>query len=166
MGAVAAAGLAYAGHHVLGVDIDRDRVLSLSSGNVPIYEPGLEPRIVAGIAGGNLRFAHPDDVCEPIGDIALIATGTPPRQSGAADLSQVKSALDWIKSKPHDNLVVVMKSTVPPGTGCKIMGDDPGGTGIALCLQPGISPRRARNRGLGFPGPHCYRRGTRRSQRQ
>ena len=57
----------------------------------------------------------------PSVDIALIATGTPPRQSGAADLSQVRSALDWIKSKPHDDLIVVMKSTVPPGTGCKIL---------------------------------------------
>ena len=151
VGAVAAAGLAYAGHHVLGVDIDRDRVLSLSSGSVPIYEPGLEPRITAGITGGNLRFAHPDDICEPIGDIALIATGTPPRQSSAADLSQVKSALDWIKSKPHHNLVVVMKSTVPPGTGCKIHGRRPWWNGHSVCLQPGISPRRARNRGLGFP---------------
>ena len=136
VGAVAAAGLAYVGHHVLGVDIDRDRVLSLSSGSVPIYEPGLEPRIVAGITGGNLRFAHPDDICEPIGDIALIATGTPPRQSGAADLSQVKAALDWIKLKPHDNLAVVMKSTVPPGTGCKILGEDLGGTGIRYASNP------------------------------
>ncbi len=136
VGAVAAAGLAASGHDVLGVDIDRARVHSLSCGRVPIYEPGLEARIAAGIADRNLRFSHPDDIREPLGDIALIATGTPPRQSGAADLSQVKSALDWIKSGPHDNLLVVMKSTVPPGTGCKILGEDLRGTGIRYASNP------------------------------
>ncbi len=136
VGAVAAAGLADAGHEVLGVDIDRSRVRALSSGCVPIYEPGLEPKIAARIADGSLRFTHPDDIREPIGDIALIATGTPPRQSGAADLSQVSSALEWIKSRPHDGLVVVMKSTVPPGTGCKILGEDLRGTGIRYASNP------------------------------
>ena len=136
VGTVAAAGLAGASHDVLGVDIDRIRVRTLSLGNIPMYEPGLEARIGAGLAHGNLRFIHPDDLCEPIGDIALIATGTPPRQSGAADLSQVRSALDWIKSKPHDDLIVVMKSTVPPGTGCKILGEDLRGTGIRYASNP------------------------------
>lgn len=136
VGAVAAAGLAGAGHNVLGLDIDRGRLQSLASGRTPMYEPGLERRIAAGIADGNLRFSHPDDHSEPIGDIALIATGTPPRPSGAADLSQVRAALDWIKSRPHDNLVVVMKSTVPPGTGCKILGEDLRGTGIRYASNP------------------------------
>ena len=136
VGAVAAAGLAAAGHQVLGVDIDRTRVRSLSLGTTPIYEPGLQPRIVAGIANGNLRFTHPDDICGPIGDIALIATGTPPRQSGAADLSQVRSALNWIKSKPHDNLLVVMKSTVPPGTGCRLLAEDLEGSRIRYASNP------------------------------
>ena len=101
-----------------------------------MYEPGLQPRIAAGLASGNLRFTHPDDICEPLGDIAIIATGTPPRQSGAADLSQVRSALDWVKSIPHENLVVVMKSTVPPGTGCKILSEDLRGTGIRYASNP------------------------------
>ena len=136
VGAVAAAGLAGAGHDVLGVDIDRARVESLSCGKVPMYEPGLEARIADGITDGSLRFSHPDDIREPLGHIALIATGTPPRQSGAADLSQVRSALDWIKSRPHDNLVVVMKSTVPPGTGCKILAEDLRGTGIRYASNP------------------------------
>lgn len=136
VGTVAAAGLSDVGHDVLGVDIDQIRVRSLSLGNVPMYEPGLETRIGAGLAHGNLRFTHPDDLSEPIGDIALIATGTPPRQSGAADLSQVRSAIEWIKSKPHNDLAIVMKSTVPPGTGCKILGEDLRGTGIHYASNP------------------------------
>ena len=136
VGAVAAGGLAYAGHEVIGVDIDCHRVQALSSGSVPIYEPGLEPRVAAGISNGNLRFVHVDEFSEHIGDIALIATGTPPRESGAADLSQVKVALDWIKSRSHDNLVVLMKSTVPPGTGCRILGEDLRGTDIRYASNP------------------------------
>ncbi len=136
VGAVAAAGLANAGHEVLGVDINRDRVRSLSSGRVPFYEPGLESRISAGLSAGSLRFTHPDDASEPLGEIALISTGTPPRQSGAADLSQVRSGLEWIKSQPHDNLVVVMKSTVPPGTGCKIISSELTGTDIRYSSNP------------------------------
>ena len=136
VGAVAAGGLADAGHEVVGVDIDHDRVQALSSGSVPIYEPGLEPRIAAGISNGNLRFLLADDLSEHLGDVALIATGTPPRESGAADLSQVKTALDWIKSRPHDNLVVLMKSTVPPGTGCRIMSEDLRGTDIRYASNP------------------------------
>ena len=136
VGAVAAGGLADTGHQVVGVDIDRQRVLSLSSGSIPIYEPGLEPRIAAGISNGNLRFVHVDEFREHIGDVALVATGTPPRETGAADLSQVKDALDWIKSRPHDNLVVLMKSTVPPGTGCRIMSEDLRGTDIRYASNP------------------------------
>ena len=136
VGAVAAAGLADAGHDVVGVDIDRHRVQTLSSGSVPIYEPGLEPRIAAGISNGNLRFVHADEFCDHLGDVTLIATGTPPRESGAADLSQVKAALDWIRSRPHDNLVVLMKSTVPPGTGCRIMSKDLDGTDIRYASNP------------------------------
>ena len=136
VGAVAAAGLADAGHDVVGVDIDRERVRALSSGSLPIYEPGLEPRIAAGIANCNLTFLHADDLGDRLGDLVLIATGTPPRESGAADLSQVKSALEWVRSRPHDNLVVVMKSTVPPGTGCRILGDDLHGTGIRYASNP------------------------------
>ena len=136
VGAVAAAGLADAGHDVVGVDIDCHRVQTLSSGSVPIYEPGLEPRIAAGISNGNLRFVHADKFCHHLGDVALIATGTPPRESGAADLSQVKAALDWIRSRPHDNLVVLMKSTVPPGTGCRIMSKDLDGTDIRYASNP------------------------------
>ena len=133
---MAAAGLATAGHQVVGVDIDCHRVQTLSSGSVPIYEPGLEPRIAAGISNGNLHFVHAEEFCDHLGDVTLIATGTPPRESGAADLSQVKAALDWIKSRPHDNLVVLMKSTVPPGTGCRIMSKDLYGTDIRYASNP------------------------------
>ena len=77
VGTVAAAGLAAAGHTVLGIDTDRRRVEALGTSKVPIYEPGLAVRVAAGIAAGNLYFRHRDEVTESLGDAILIATGTP-----------------------------------------------------------------------------------------
>ncbi len=136
VGTVAAAGLASAGHNVLGVDIDRTRIDLLQAGRAPLYEPGLEPLIQSGLSLGNLRIVHRDEVTEPLGDVALITTGTPPTDSGAADLSQVRSALGWIKSRKDPNVVVVMKSTVPPGTGQRIVDRDLLGTDLSYVSNP------------------------------
>ena len=121
VGAVAASGLAAAGHDVLGVDIDARRLESLRAGSAPMYEPGLDQRLSASVRSGNLRFLHRDDVDEPLGEAAVVATGTPPSATGGADLAQVRSAIDWLTSLDPRGLVVVMKSTVPPGTGRKLI---------------------------------------------
>ena len=136
VGTVAAAALAGAGHDVLGVDIDRGRTEQLSGGEVPLYEPGLEERIAAGLSSGTLRFFHRDDVTEPLGDVALIATGTPPTHGGGADLHQVRSAVSWIRSMSPTDLTVVMKSTVPPGTGRKLLETELRGTSIRYASNP------------------------------
>ena len=136
VGAVVASGLAAAGHAVLGIDVDRDRLATLQAGKVHLYEPGLEARVADGVRSGRLRFLHRDDVAEPLGAAAVIATGTPPTDNGAADLSQVKSAVGWIKSKAPRDLVVVMKSTVPPGVGQRLLQTDLRGTGIRYASNP------------------------------
>ena len=136
VGAVVASGLAAAGHAVLGIDRDRDRLATLQAGRVPLYEPGLEARVAEGVRSGRLRFLHRDEVSESLGDAAVVATGTPPTDSGAADLSQVKSAVGWIKSRKPRDLVVVMKSTVPPGVGRRLLQTDLRGTGIRYASNP------------------------------
>ena len=136
VGTVAAAALAGAGHDVLGIDIDRDRTDLLRRGEVPIYEPGLEERIVAALGAGTLRFLHPDDVAESLGDVALIATGTPPTHGGGADLHQVRAAVSWVRSMSPTDLTVVMKSTVPPGTGRKLLETELRGTSIRYASNP------------------------------
>ena len=136
VGTVAAAALAGAGHDVLGIDIDRSRTDLLGSGDVPLYEPGLEERIADALAARTLRFLHRDDVSEPLGDIALIATGTPPTHGGGADLHQVRSAVSWIRSMEPSDLTVVMKSTVPPGTGRKLLETELRGTSIRYASNP------------------------------
>ena len=136
VGTVAAAGLAGAGHDVLGIDIDQRRIDMLGAGCVPMYEPGLESKVLSGLRSGALRFQHRDEVAEDLGDVALIATGTPPTHGGAADLQQVRAAVTWVKSVGSDDLVVVMKSTVPPGTGRRIMERELRGSGIRYVSNP------------------------------
>ena len=121
VGSVAAAVLSAQGHDVLGVDVDRRKVDSFASGSIPIYEPGLGELIYTGTGTGKLSFVHVDDVAEFLGEVVLIATGTPTADSGAADLSQVRSALEWVRVKQPSGGVVAMKSTVPPGSGLRLM---------------------------------------------
>ena len=117
VGTVAAACLSDAGHDVTGVDIDSERIGTLQAGRVPFFEPGLEELLQASLGQGRLRFVHRDGFDGPLGEVALVTTGTPPGEEGAADLNQVRSALMWIKERPCGGTTAVMKSTVPPGTG-------------------------------------------------
>ena len=124
LGTVAAGGLAGAGHRVIGVDVETARIARLKEGMAPIYEPGLSQWMAEGIGRGRLSFAHSDEFAAPLGDVVMIATGTPTSTNGEADLSQIRSALAWVKSRRPKNLVLVMKSTVPPGSGMGFISKD------------------------------------------
>ncbi len=136
LGVVAAGGLAMAGHHVTGVDVDDLTVRRLRSGQAPVYEPGLREWIAAGLDRGNLSFCHRDEFPGPLGDVALVATGTPAAENGAADLAQVRPVLAWIKEQEPRDLVLVMKSTVPPGTGLAAMEDELAGVDVDYVANP------------------------------
>ncbi len=136
VGTVAAAGLAKEGHEVLGVDIDRQRIDTLRTGKIPMYEPGLEAWVTSSLREGTLRFVHRDDFAEGIGDAAIIATGTPPTDNGSADLRQVMSAVAWVSSIGPDGLTIVMKSTIPPGAGQRIARRELRGTRIRYASNP------------------------------
>ena len=136
VGAVAAAGLAAAGHEVLGVDIDAARVAQLQSGQGRLYEPGLAALTQKGLAAGRLRFRHRDAVAENLGAAALLSVGTPQAAGGASDLRQVRAAVAWVKEAAPGRFTVVMKSTVPPGTGQRIMDDELRGLDISYVANP------------------------------
>lgn len=136
VGSVAAAGLSTAGHDVLGIDIDRDKIKVYASGSVPIYEPGLSRLIDGAANAGRLRFLHVDEVAEPLGDVILIATGTPMSDMGSVDLAQVRSALSWIVGRRPDAGVIVMKSTVSPGTGVRLEETALRGTALKYVSNP------------------------------
>jgi UDPglucose 6-dehydrogenase len=120
VGLVTGACLADVGHRVEVLDIDRSKLKSLATGAVPFHEPGLADVISRGVASGNLRFGHPDEI-EDCGEFVVVAVGTPPTTGGAADLRFVRSVIDLVACRAAPGTVVIMKSTVPPGTGARLL---------------------------------------------
>ncbi len=116
-GLVTGAGFADLGHRVVVRDVVPEKVRQLQAGELPIYEPGLDEVIER--AGDRLRFTL--DAAEALRDaeFVYIAVNTPPTYSGDADLSRIWTVLDELDGVPK-GAVVVMKSTVPVGTGEKI----------------------------------------------
>ena len=136
VGTVAAACLADAGHEVTGVDNDPTRVSCLKSGEVPFCEPGLEAMTQSSIDRGLVRFTHTSDFHGPLGKVVLVAVGTPQRPDGAADLDQVRSAVQWVRAQRPGEVTLVMKSTVPPGTGQRLAARELAGSGIRYVSNP------------------------------
>ncbi len=136
VGTVVAAGLVSAGHKVLGVDIHHCRVTALRRGRPSFHEPGLAKRIALASQRGTLRFLHRDEVMEDLGEVAVITVGTPPSRESAPDLRQVRDAVSWVRSMRPRDLVIAMKSTVPPGTGSDLVEEELLGTGIGYVANP------------------------------
>ncbi|MBC7109252.1 MAG: UDP-glucose/GDP-mannose dehydrogenase family protein [Methanomassiliicoccales archaeon] len=136
VGAVAVGVLANAGHNVVGIDVDKNRVASFQQGVCPFYEPGLSELILKGLQAGRIRFNHVNDMIENLGEIILIAVGTPAQPYGGIDLSQVYSAIRWIKAQNPGEAVIVMKSTVPPGTGLRLLAEELSGTNLRYISNP------------------------------
>ena len=136
IGTVAAVSLAAAGHEVLATDVDRGKVRALCAGEYVGHEPGLAERLKSVLKGGNIRFRHCDDVEEGLGEVAIIAVGTPPGEGYAPEMDQVHAAVRWVKEGCDGDLVVAMKSTVPPGTGQRIVENELCGSGIGYACNP------------------------------
>lgn len=118
VGLVTGACLARIGHRVTLVDRDGLRIANLRRGIMPIFEPGLAELVAGETAAGRLAFAG--DVTEAMdgASAAFVCVGTPPRPSdGHADMTHVREAVASIAAHASDFTVVVMKSTVPVGTG-------------------------------------------------
>jgi UDPglucose 6-dehydrogenase len=116
VGLVLGAGLADSGNDVICADIDTDKIDRLSRGEIPIYEPGLEPLVERNLGDGRLRFTT--DVAGAVreSEVIFIAVGTPPGEDGSADLHHVLSVADTIGRNMNGEKVVITKSTVPVGT--------------------------------------------------
>ena len=116
VGLVSGAGLAEAGHHVLCMDVDADRIENLRQGKSPIYEPGLDEMLVDNAERDLLEFTTSMEKAVNHAEAMLVAVGTPPSEDGSADLGHVlavASSIGEILTKP---LLVIVKSTVPVGT--------------------------------------------------
>ncbi|MET4639293.1 UDP-glucose/GDP-mannose dehydrogenase family protein [Mycetocola sp. 2940] len=116
LGAVHAASMAQLGHDVIGIDVDRAKIDSLSQGKAPFFEPDLPELLIAGIEAGSLRFSS--DMADVAGSVVhFVAVGTPQQKSGTgADLSYVDAAIEGLLPHLAPGDLVVGKSTVPVGT--------------------------------------------------
>lgn len=121
VGLVTAACLSEMGNDVFCLDLDEKKITMLSSGQVPIYEPGLDEIIARNMKLGRLIFSTDIKASVQHGDIQFIAVGTPPDEDGSADLKYVLAAAKNIGYFMDAPKVIVNKSTVPIGTGDKVL---------------------------------------------
>lgn len=115
VGLVTGTCLADTGHVVSCVDVDERKVEILRGGGIPIYEPGLEELVGRNAKRGRLAFTTSVGEAMKDTEVAFIAVGTPPGESGEADLSYVLAAAKEIGRHIERYTVVVNKSTVPVG---------------------------------------------------
>ncbi|MGH7553743.1 MAG: UDP-glucose dehydrogenase family protein, partial [Longimicrobiales bacterium] len=120
VGLVVGAGLADTGNDVICADIDQAKIARLNRGEIPIYEPGLEPLVKRNLTDGRLSFST--DVARAVreSEVVFIAVGTPPGEDGRADLQHVLAVAETIGRNMNTEKVVITKSTVPVGTASRV----------------------------------------------
>ncbi len=119
VGLVAAAGFARDGHRVVCAEKEAARYAAIERGLVPFFEPGLEALVSESVRSGRLSFVQ--RVAEaPSCEVGIVAVGTPSQGNGDVDLRYVFHAVQEIVRWAEEPMVMVMKSTVPPGTGTRV----------------------------------------------
>lgn len=127
------------GHDVMGLDVDTEKVARAARGEVPFFEPGLEPLLRKSLDSGRLRFTTSYAAAAEFGDVHFLCVGTPQTENGSADLSFAYSAADALTPHLRHPSLIVGKSTVPVGTArnlaARISGNAPSG-GVELAWNP------------------------------
>jgi len=117
VGLVTGSCLAEAGHEVIATDNDLARIKLLNSGHLPIYEPGLDRVMQSATSAGRLSFTSDCAQAVRAADAVFICVGTPPLDSGEADLSAIDNVARQIAAAARSPKLVIEKSTVPAHTG-------------------------------------------------
>lgn len=120
VGLVSGTCFAEMGVDVTCVDIDQKKINKLISGEIPIYEPGLEEMVLRNYQEGRLHFTTDITTCLDDIEIVFSAVGTPPDEDGSADLRYVLEVARSVGRNMNHYLVLVTKSTVPVGTAQKV----------------------------------------------
>jgi GDP-mannose 6-dehydrogenase len=138
VGTVTAAGLASRGHDVWGVDVDPIKVQLVASGRSPVVEPGLEELVQQAVQQGRLRATTEAVQAIEGADVSLLCVGTPSTAQGGTDLTylrraiqDIRDAMDTVTPPATGFHSVVVRSTVPPGTGDDV---------VAPVFAPGTLP--------------------------
>jgi len=140
LGATHAACMADLGFDVVGIDTDPAKVAALARGELPFYEPDLQPLVHKHVEHGRLRFTT--SLAETAhADVHFLCVGTPQRADGpAADLTAVRGAVAALAPHLHRGCLVVGKSTVPVGTAAELAAQlratAPAGAGVRLAWNP------------------------------
>ena len=113
--------LADLGHEVLAIDVDAEKIAAAARGEVPFFEPGLEPLLRKNLDSGRLRFTMSFAAVGEFGQVHFLCVGTPEGEGGRADLSSVYAAAGALAPHLASPCLVVGKSTVPVGTARQVM---------------------------------------------
>jgi UDPglucose 6-dehydrogenase len=105
------------GNEVVCVDKNDEKIALLKAGVMPIYEPGLEEMVGRNADEKRLSFTTDLDAAVRKSEVVFICVGTPPKEDGSTDMSQVEGAARGVAAAMDRYKVVVNKSTVPVGTG-------------------------------------------------
>jgi UDPglucose 6-dehydrogenase len=128
------------GHEVLAIDVDEEKIAKAAAGEVPFFEPGLEPLLRKQLDSGRLRFTTSFAEVGDFGDVHFLCVGTPEGPSGEADLSFVYAAADSLAPYLASECLIVGKSTVPVGTARKVLARvqaaAPAGDRVELAWNP------------------------------
>lgn len=120
VGVVTAGVFASFGHTVYGLDIDEHKVKSLKKGEIPFFEPQLEELVKEQLKSKKLTFTTSYKEAISASDVIFICVGTPSAPDGQADLRFVFASAESLAPFLKKEAIVVLKSTVPPGTNTKV----------------------------------------------
>ncbi len=112
VGLVTATSFAEMGHHIICLDTDAKKISQLQKGILPYYEPGLEELVIRNLKENRLLFTTQYQDAE----VCFITVSTPENENGSANLRHVKDVAMEIGKNIKNPMVIVNKSTVPPGT--------------------------------------------------
>ncbi len=128
------------GHEVLAIDVDTRKIAQAASGEVPFFEPGLEPLLRKNVDAGRLRFSTSFAEAGEFGEAHFLCVGTPQASGGAADLSYLDAAAGALAPHLAAPCLLVGKSTVPVGTARRVRDQiravAPAGRGVDLAWNP------------------------------
>lgn len=141
LGATHAACMAELGHEVLGVDVDRQKVAALRSGEAPFFEPGLPEVLSRNLAAGRVEFTSDYGEAAGFANVHFLGVGTPQeRGSYAADISYVRAVIEELVPRLAGEHLILGKSTVPVGTAEEMqeLADElaPAGTSVEIAWNP------------------------------
>ena len=128
------------GHEVLAIDVDEAKIDKAARGEVPFFEPGLEPLLRKNLESRRLRFTTSFAEVGAFGDVHFLCVGTPEGEHGQADLSFVHAAAAALAPHLASPCLIVGKSTVPVGTARRVLARvrevAPAGDGVDLSWNP------------------------------